>query len=256
MDGVVNLGELPIPGSADTIVRLQQAGKKIYFLTNNSSRSRGYYQQKLSRFGIDVKLEQIYTSAYLASIYLSGIKPGAKVFVVGEHGLADELAWAGLEPIVDVNTVPYTEIDTVVVGIDRSFTYDKLRFAHACVVHGHATLVATNRDATYPTETGEIPGGGSIVACVATACNREPITIGKPEPYSLEMILKESGSVKEELAMVGDRLDTDIAAGNRIGAQTVLVLTGVTTEEEAKNATDPLLKPTIIIGTLDEILKL
>ncbi len=119
------------------------------------------------------------------------------------------------------------------VGIDRAFTYDKLLFAHAAITRGHAALIATNRDATYPTETGEIPGGGSIVAAVATAAGREPLVIGKPEPFALEMILRDAGTPLDEAAMVGDRMDTDIAAGNRVGIASILVLTGVTTRSMA-----------------------
>ena len=257
MDGVTNLGDTPIPGAAETITTLQRAGRNVYFLTNNSSRSRSHYQDKLAAFGISIDQRYIYTSAYAAALYLASEQRGPRkstVFVVGETGLAEELASAGLEPVVDPHTRAYTQIDYVVVGIDRSFTYDKLSFAHHAVTRGHAHLIATNRDATYPTEDGEIPGGGSIVAAVATACGVEPLTIGKPEPFALEMILRDSGSTPDQAVMVGDRLDTDIAAGNRLGMSTVLCLTGVTSRAMAESAPAPL-RPTRIIGTLPEILE-
>jgi phosphoglycolate/pyridoxal phosphate phosphatase family enzyme len=255
MDGVVNLGDSPIQGAAEAITELQRRGRSIYFLTNNSSRSRDHYVQKLDRFGIQIEARFVYTSAYATALYLiSRSGPGKKVYVVGEYGLAEELANAGLIPIVDSATESYTQIDYVVAGIDRSFSYDKLLYAHAAVTRGHAELIATNRDATYPTENGEIPGGGSIVAAVATAVGREPITIGKPQPFALEMILRDAGVSLDEAVMVGDRLDTDIAAGNGVGIATVLVLTGVTSRQEAELATE-LQRPTKIIGTLAELLE-
>jgi 4-nitrophenyl phosphatase len=252
MDGVVNLGDLPILGAADVISKLQLAGCAVYFLTNNSSRSRAHYVQKLAGFGIHTDQRFVVTSAFAAAKYLaSNGGAGKTVFVVGEHGLAEELETAGLKTVVAPDVVPYTQIDYVVVGIDRAFTYDKLRYAHSAVTRGHAELVATNRDSTYPTEDGEIPGGGSI----ATAVGRQPITIGKPEPYGLELIMLDAGASVDQVVVVGDRLDTDIAAGNRLGIATILVLTGVTTAEMAASATNPLWRPTRIVGTLQEILE-
>ncbi len=254
MDGVTNLGDSPIPGAAETITAIQQTGRKVYFLTNNSSRSRAFYKKKLAGFGIDVDERFIFTSAYAAALYLAAQNSGKNVYVVGEHGLAEELESAGLTPVTSTDQYPYTQIDYVVVGIDRAFTYDKLFYAHHALTRGHAELIATNRDSTYPTEDGEIPGGGSIVAAVATACGREPITIGKPSPFALEMILRDAGATAPESAMVGDRLDTDIAAGNNLGLHTVVVLTGVTSREMAESATG-LLRPNTIIGKLPDILE-
>jgi 4-nitrophenyl phosphatase len=256
MDGVVNLGDFPIPGAADAISKLQLAGRAVYFLTNNSSRSRAHYEQKLAGFGVSTEKRFIVTSAYATAMYLASHGGAGKtVFVVGEHGLAEELESVGLTTVITPDAVPYTHIDYVAVGIDRAFTYDKLRYAHAAVTRGHAELIATNRDSTYPTEDGEIPGGGSIVAAVATAVGREPLNIGKPEPFGLELILRDAGASIDQAVVVGDRLDTDIAAGNRLGVATILVLTGVTTREMVASATNLLWRPTRIVGTLQEILE-
>ena len=140
-------------------------------------------------------------------------------------------------------------MDYVVIGIDRKFTYDKLRFAHAAITRGHAQFVATNRDATFPMEDGEIPGGGSLVAALATATGREPVTIGKPETHAYEAILHAAGVTALESVMVGDRLDTDILVGRRAGARTLLVLTGVTSAVQAENA-PPEQRPDLVIGDL------
>ena len=255
LDGVMYLGDTPIAHATEAVERLMHAGHHVYFLTNNSGRTRRDYQDKLARVnGLSVPEDAIYTSAYATALYLKaqGVA-GRTVFVIGEPGLAQELAQSGgLRPVTVPDAVPHTDIDYVVVGIDTHFTYDKLRFAHAAITRGHATFLATNRDATFPMEQGEIPGGGSLVAALATATGREPLTIGKPETHAYETILQAAGVPAARSVMIGDRLDTDIALGNRAGAHTVLVLTGVTPTEAAHSA-PPEWRPERIIGNLQDL---
>src|SRR5205085_10238741 len=126
--------------------------------------------------------------------------------------------------------------DYVACGRDQSFTYQKLAEAHLCV-QGGAQFIATNRDATFPDSGGRtLPGAGSLVAALATSTGIEPITIGKPETYTVELILRLAAMKASECVVVGDRLDTDIAVGNRVGAKTVMVLTGVHTRADAESA--------------------
>ena len=255
LDGVLYLGDTAIPYAADAVRRLQDAGKQIYFLTNNSGKTRAEYRKKLADVnGLDVPESAIFTSAYATALYLKQRgAAGRSVFVIGEPGLAAELsASGGLIPMTEPDSAEVHDIDYVVVGIDRQFTYDKLRFAHAAITRGHAQFIATNRDATFPMEAGEIPGGGSLVASLATATGREPVTIGKPETHAYEAILDAAGITAADSVMVGDRLDTDIAVGRRAGAGTVLVLTGVTSEEKAQ-AAPPEWRPDRIIGDLREL---
>ena len=255
LDGVLYLGDTAIPYAADAVRRLQGAGKQIYFLTNNSGKTRAEYRKKLADVnGLDVPESAIFTSAYATALYLKQRgAAGRSVFVIGEPGLAAELsASGGLIPMTEPDSAEVHDIDYVVVGIDRQFTYDKLRFAHAAITRGHAQFIATNRDATFPMEAGEIPGGGSLVASLATATGREPVTIGKPETHAYEAILDAAGVTAADSVMVGDRLDTDIAVGRRAGAGTVLVLTGVTSEEKAQ-AAPPEWRPDRIIGDLREL---
>ena len=255
LDGVLYLGDTAIPYAADAVRRLQDAGKQIYFLTNNSGKTRAEYRKKLADVnGLDVPESAIFTSAYATALYLKQRgAAGRSVFVIGEPGLAAELsASGGLIPMTEPDSAEVHDIDYVVVGIDRQFTYDKLRFAHAAITRGHAQFIATNRDATFPMEAGEIPGGGSLVASLATATGREPVTIGKPETHAYEAILDAAGVTAADSIMVGDRLDTDIAVGRRAGAGTVLVLTGVTSEEKAQ-AAPPGWRPDRIIGDLREL---
>jgi phosphoglycolate/pyridoxal phosphate phosphatase family enzyme len=255
LDGVMYLGETPIPFATETVIRLRNAGKKVYFLTNNSGRSRKSYCDKLLRVnGIEISEDYVFTSAYATALFLR--QPAAQTcsaFVIGEEGLAEELSNVGnLRTITVPDSVPFNEIDYVVIGIDRQFTYDKLRFAHLAITQGHAQFIATNRDATFPMEVGEIPGGGSLVAALATATAREPITIGKPEPHAYHAILKSADITASDSVMIGDRMDTDIAVGKRVGAQTVLVLTGVTSREEAASVS-PDWQPDFIIGDLRDL---
>ncbi len=256
MDGVLYRGETPVPDAISALADLRKSGKKIYFLTNNSGSSREQYVAKLAGMGIESTIGEVFTSAYATAIYLAAHGAvGKTVFIVGQSGIAAELSAVGINTVTVPDQVPYTQIDYVVVGIDRAFTYDKLRYAHACVIRGHAQFIATNCDPTYPVEDGTIPGAGSIVASVATAVGYAPFVIGKPEAHALQAILDAAGVGPSEAIMVGDRLDTDIAAGNNLNVMTALVLTGVSTREEA-GSVPPLLTPTIIIESLSELLKL
>jgi len=255
LDGVLYLGDTAIPYAAEAVTRLREAGKQVYFLTNNSGRTRADYRQKLDDVnGLYVPEESIFTSAYASALYLRARgASGRTAFVIGEPGLAAELAESGgLIPITQPDSVDFRDIDYVVVGIDRQFTYDKLRFAHAAITRGKAQFIATNRDATFPMEVGEIPGGGSLVAALATATGREPVTIGKPETHAYEAILQAAKVTASKSVMIGDRLDTDIAVGRRAGAHTVLVMTGVTSPEQAASA-PPEWRPEFIIGDLREL---
>lgn len=255
LDGVMYLGETPIAYAADAVNQIVSAGKSVYFLTNNSGKTRASYQEKLlSVNGLHVPAERIFTSAYATALFVKQANSaGRSAFIIGESGLADELAEvAGLK----VFTRPYSTradaIDYVIVGIDRQFTYDKLKFAHEAITRGHAQFIATNRDATFPMEHGEIPGGGSLVAALACAVGRDPVTIGKPEVHAYEAILKTASVSAADSTMVGDRLDTDIAVGKRVGAHTVLVLTGVTSRNAAAAARDEY-RPDVILDDLREL---
>lgn len=255
LDGVMYLGDTPIPYAAEAVSRLLAAGHQVFYLTNNSGRTRADYRGKLAEVnGLDVPESSIFTSAYATALYLKQLgAEGHCAFVIGEPGLSAELAAScGLRCITVPDTADIDDIDYVIIGIDRQFTYDKLRFAHAAITRGHALFIATNRDATFPMENGEIPGGGSLVAALATATGREPITIGKPETHAYEAILRAANVTAPESVMIGDRLDTDIAVGRRSGAKTVLVLTGVTDLESA-SAAPPEWRPDMIIGDLREL---
>lgn len=251
MDGVLFRMDDPIPGAADAVRRLRERGELVYFLTNNSSKSRDEYVAKLARFDIPSTPAEIMTSAYATALmFREQRQTGRSVFVVGEAGLKRELADVGMRIMEEPEAA---QPDFVVAGWDRGFTYVKLAAAQQAILKG-AVFIATNRDKTYPDSGGRVlPGGGAIVAAIETCTGVVPKTIGKPEPYTLEIILRLAGASPEECLVIGDRLDTDIAIGNAVGARTALVLTGISTRAEAESA-PPEWRPDAIWTDLRDLL--
>jgi 4-nitrophenyl phosphatase len=230
LDGVVYLGETPIPGAIESLNQQAGEGHALYYLTNNSTRARINYSTKLTAMGLPTRPEQVMTSAFATALYLKEQGASGKtVFVVGERGLAAELAAIGMRVLALDDSQP---ADYVVAGLDRGLTYAKLQRAHEEITRNGATFVATNRDATYPMEYGEIPGGGAIVAPIECSTGVTGITIGKPEPHAWQRILALAGVEASQALMVGDRPETDIMGAKQLGMHTALVLTGVTTPEQ------------------------
>ncbi len=254
LDGVIYRGRQPQPHAAQTVSTLRNRGHLVRFFTNNAAESRESYVRKLSEMGVPTRAEDIMTSSYAAALYFTERgAAGQTVYCIGEEGMKRELAAAGMK-VVSGQDEPDARIDYVVVGLDRDFHYLKLARAMNAILSG-AEFIATNRDATFPVESGGLlPGGGSLVAALATAVSREPHLIGKPETYAMTKIFQQAQAPPERSIVVGDRLDTDILAGNRAGAKTVLVLTGVTTREQAESARGEL-KPGRIIETLRELVE-
>ncbi len=227
LDGVVYRGSEPLPGVGEKIARLRRRGR-VLFVTNNSTKTRGEYVDKLSSLGIEVEEDEILTSAYAAALYVSEHWGRAGVYVVGEDGLRKELEWRGV-------SVRESGCSAVVVGLDRKFTYEKLATAQRHIQQG-AELLATNRDPTLVTESGLIPGAGAIVAAIEVASGTRARLIGKPSRIMGELILRQLGVEAEKTLMIGDRLDTDIAMGRALGMRTALVLTGATTREDVERS--------------------
>jgi len=249
LDGVIYRGQTPLPGAGDVTRWLQARDFQTYYFTNNSTKTRGSYVELLAGYGISTDFDHIVTSASLTVRYFTdnGLLP-ARVLVVGEAGLPAELREVGAQVVRRRGGKP---VDYVVVGMDRKFTYAKLHEAQQAILAG-ATFIATNRDATYPIEGNVIPGGGSIVAAVATAAEKEPILIGKPSPEAGRLITHMAGVEPHEALMVGDRLETDIEMGRRAGLLTCLVLTGISTRQEAE-ALPPESQPHWIVDTIQQV---
>ena len=233
MDGVLYRGAEPLPGVADLFAALVLRERPFMLATNNSMSTADEYVKKLETMGIAVSASAILTSAVATRDYLvKAFGDDLGIFVVGMPALKEQLFdGTRFHDVAFPRNVP----DAVVIGLDKAFTYEKLATANAAIRAG-ARFVATNTDATLPTESGLIPGAGSIIAAIQTATGQTPVVVGKPEPLMLHMALQRMGVLPHEAVMVGDRLDTDIVAGERAGMLTVLVLTGVSTRDEIATA--------------------
>lgn len=233
MDGVLYRGSQALPGVRELLDALTLRERQFMLATNNSTATPEAYEAKLAAMGIEVSAAEVLTSGLATRDYLLQTLPdGAGIYVIGMPALR-ELLFAG----TPFHPVQYGEEqpEAVVVGLDLGFTYDKLKIANEAIRHG-ARFIATNADATLPTEAGLVPGAGSIIAALETASGQRPVVIGKPETPMLEAAMARMGVGPDETVMIGDRLDTDILAGARAGVPTVLVLTGVSTREDLATA--------------------
>jgi 4-nitrophenyl phosphatase len=233
MDGVLYRGAEVLPGVKELLDALTLRERPVMLATNNSMSTPEAYERKLAAMGLDIPASAVITSALATRDYLLQTLPeGAGIYVIGMPALREQL-FAG----TPFHPVQYGEEQpaAVVIGLDLEFTYAKLKAAHEAIQRG-ALFIATNADTTLPTEAGLVPGAGSIVAALAAATGQRPIVIGKPETPMLETAMTRMGAPPEETVMLGDRLDTDILAGERAGMLTVLVLTGVSTREDLSSA--------------------
>lgn len=219
LDGVVWLAHQPIAGVAEGIARLRGAGERVLFVTNASMSPVGMLEAALAAIGIPADGDVV-TSAMAAANLLA---PGARAVVCGGPGVVAALTARGVE------VVESGPVDAVVVGLTQDLTYDLLLRASTAVRDG-ARFIATNTDPTYPTPAGLTPGGGSIVAAVATAAGMEPEVAGKPHPPMAALVRSVVGDGPH--VMVGDQAATDLAFGRVLGARTALVLSGITTEAD------------------------
>lgn len=248
-DGVIWRGDELIPGIPETLDKLRKANKRMFFVTNNSTKSRAGYKKKFDSLGLDVPAEEIFSSSFAAAAYLEQTKfkdTGKKVYVIGEVGITDELdligvphlggpADAGKKP--DMGPGGQLEIDpdvgAVVVGFDREFNYYKIQYAQLAINEHNAEFIATNLDAvTHLTSAQEWAGNGSMTGAIKGCTGREPTVVGKPSPLMIEYLETKYGMDRSRICMVGDRLDTDVLFGTDNGLKSVLVLSGVTSEEK------------------------
>lgn len=226
MDGVIYHGNQLIPGVTEFIRWLETQKKKYLFLTNSSQQSRRELQQKLARLGIKVGEEHFYTSALATAAFLKSQRPGGSAFAIGESGLTNALYDAGFT-MNDVNP------DYVVVGESKAYTYDKITHAIRLVLGG-AKLIGTNPDVTGPTDQGLVPATGALMAPIELATGSKAYYVGKPNPLIMRHALRKLDCRREDAAIIGDRMDTDIIAGIESEIETVLVLTGVTAEADLR----------------------
>ena len=233
LDGVVWIGREPVPGSVEALRSLQESGKRIVFVTNNPGRLPQAYVERLGELGVTVGPEQIVTAG-IAVARLAGeaAGEGGSAFVIGASPLKEMVAATGTKLLKGEEA---EAADVVVVSGHKGFDYGELKAAKFALDRG-AQLFATSHDPTMPYPGGELPGTGAVLAAVEVASGRQATIAGKPERHLFEMAREAAGGGR--LAMVGDRISSDIDGGRAAGLETILVLSGTTSREQAE-AADP-----------------
>ncbi|MEM9452026.1 MAG: HAD-IIA family hydrolase [Cyanobacteria bacterium P01_E01_bin.6] len=227
MDSVIYHGNRLLPGVPQFLDWLKAHDKQFLFLTNSSERSPRELKEKLNRLGVEVSVDNFYTSALATAAFLAQQHPDGSAFVIGEAGLINAIYDAGL-------SMNDTSPDYVVVGDTRGYSFEKIE--HACfLVQKGAKLIGTNPDMTGPSEKGIIPATGALMTPIELATGSKAYYVGKPNPLMMRHALKKLGYRREETAIIGDRMDTDIIAGIESEIETVLVLSGVTTLDELQS---------------------
>ncbi len=242
MDGVLVRGAQLIPGADTFISKLRAANKPFLILTNNSLYTPRDLQARLALSGLQVSVDELFTSALATAQFLHNQNPGGSAYVIGEAGLTTALHDVGY---ILTDTAP----DYVVLGETLSYSFVRLTQA-VRLIHAGARFIATNPDVTGPTDTGIVPATGAVAALVYEATGVRPYYVGKPNPLMMRSALRKLGGHSETSMMIGDRMDTDIIAGTEAGMATTLVLTGVTTRDAV--ARFPY-RPTYIAESVAEI---
>jgi len=243
MDGVLWHGDRPLPGLPEFFSSLNQHQIRFMLATNNNTQRPESFVAKAAKFGVEIDTAQIVTASIATVHYLrSRYRPGSRIYVVGEAALKSLITESGF-------IVADTVVDAVVVTLDRQLTYEMLKRATLLIRDG-AEFIVPNLDPSYPTPEGFVPGGGAVVAAVATASDKHPIAIGKPESWMFQICMERMQTQAVETASLGDRLSTDIAGGQRLGLKTILVLSGVTSTTDLEASP---IHPTWVFQGLEDL---
>ncbi len=251
MDGVIYVGDTPLPGVQDALDYLAETGRSFLFVTNNASKTPEQFVEKLAKMHIRVRPQQVLGSAEATACWLAGQVehhgwPRGPVIVMGQAGLTTALTNAGFPLTTNPDEAVYA-----VAGINFELTYESLANVTLAIRRG-ARFIGTNADVTYPSERGPLPGAGSILALLATATGQQPLVIGKPNAGMYEQAMARLGITPAETLMVGDRYDTDISGAIPLGLQTAGILTGITTRAEFEQAALP---PQLIVNDLPHLIE-
>ena len=264
LDGVVYRGADPVPGVAAVLAERAALGDDIVYVTNNSMHYRADYVTRLAAMGAPITADRVVSSARATALHLVTHEAGVRrVLVVGGGGLERELRDVGLEVVTAGHAATRMHQegidgwaasgapDAVVTGLDPNLTYLRIAAAADCVRAG-ARFIATNRDPVYPTERGLRPGAGTVAAALEATTGVTPLSIGKPEPHLLELAAEAVGRHASEAVMIGDGIDTDLAAARSVGARCVLMLTGVATRDGVE-AIPTAERPTAVAADAGEL---
>jgi NagD protein len=244
MDGVLVHEEHAIPGAPEFIARLRELELPFLLLTNNSMYTRRDLAARLTRTGLDVPEEAIWTSALATAGFLEDQRPAGSAFVVGEAGMTTALHSHGY-------TLTDRDPDYVVLAETRTYSFERISKAIRLIAAG-ARFIATNPDNIGPTPDGPLPATGSVAALVSRATGVEPYYVGKPNPLMMRSALNALDAHSESTAMIGDRMDTDIVAGLEAGLETILVLTGLSSEQDAER--HPY-RPSRVVESVGELVR-
>src|SRR5881296_648618 len=246
LDGTVYLGEHLIAGAGEAIRALRAAGRRVAFLSNKPLQTRADHADKLTRLGVPAEPDDVINSSLVLARYLRRLDPGAPVYVIGEPPMIAEMRAHGFEVRDD------ERVRWVVIAFDRTFDYAKLNTALQAVKRG-ARLIATNPDRTCPTEDGEIPDCAGMMAAVEAVTGATvEVIVGKPSPIILEAALARLGVPARDAVVVGDRIETDIVMGKRLGLGTVLVLSGVTRADDPRVAE---IAPDLVLPSIRDLIR-
>ena len=247
-DGTLYLGGRLYDFTIPMLERIKATGRKYMFMTNNSSKSVEDYIKKLAKMGITATREDFITSSQATAYYLKKHFPDKKLYVCGTRSLVKELESEGF-----ATTTELSEVEVVVMGFDTELTFQKLEdVSKLLLTRPDLPYIATNPDLVCPTEFGSVPDCGSVCEMIYNATGRRPVVIGKPSPLMPELAMEHAGFRKEETAVVGDRIYTDIKSGLNAGITGMLVLSGETTLEILEASED---KPHLVLQDCSEILE-
>lgn len=248
MDGTLYLGDRLYDFTKELLETIKVQNKRYLFMTNNSSKSVEDYVKKLKKLGIEATSDDFITSSQATALYLKDNCPNDRLYVCGTDSLKTELKNFGFEIFEDLD-----KVDCIVMGNDTELTFKKLDDVSRLLSTREIKYIATNPDYVCPTEYGFVPDCGSVCDMIYNATKKRPVFIGKPEPAMPTIAMKMTGYAKNETAVVGDRIYTDIKSGLNAGIKNILVLSGETTKEMLKNSPD---KPDLVINSAEEILKI
>ena len=248
MDGTLYLGDRLYDFTPELLAQIKLSGGKYMFMTNNSSKSVVDYIKKLDRLGIKAEYDDFITSSQATAYYLEKNYKGSCLYVCGTESLKEELRRGGFEVTDDLE-----KVDLIVMGFDTELTFKKLHdVSYLLLTRKDIPYIATNPDYVCPTEFGSVPDCGSVCDMLYNVSKRRPIFIGKPEPLMPILAMEKTGYSKEETAVIGDRIYTDIKSGLNAGVLSILVMSGETTVD-ILNASEE--KPHLVLESGKEILE-
>ncbi|MBE5869010.1 MAG: HAD-IIA family hydrolase [Lachnospiraceae bacterium] len=246
MDGTLYLGEQLYDFTKELLQKIRDKGKRYLFMTNNSSKSVADYVKKLEKLGIAATKEDFITSSQATAYYLKLHHPGARLYVCGTRSLKEELGSQGFTV-----TEKLEDVDCIVMGFDTELTFQKLEDVSRLLLTGEYPYIATNPDYVCPTEFGSVPDCGSVCDMIYNATGKRPVVIGKPTALMPQLAMQRLGYGKDETAVIGDRIYTDIKSGLKAGIAGILVMSGETTREILEASQD---KPHLVLQDAGEMM--